>query len=313
LDEGQVRSLISIVGLLLAVTPQERPTFSTESELVVIHATVEDRRGTPVSGLLRENFLVYEDNYPQQLAFFSSADAPATIGLLIDNSTSMASKRERVVAASTRFAQLSNPADEVFALGFNEDVRTAWGPRVLSESDAGDLRASLEKHIGARGQTALYDAIEAGLNLASAGRHGRQVLVVVSDGRDTASRHTLEQVLAHLGASRVMVYGVALFDAVDRDDNPKLLRRLSALTGGETFVPDRPDRVSSALEHIARDIRATYTLGYTPTNSSRDGAVRKLRVVARHPDGRPLKVQTRGGYRAQSGSTSASEAHERVR
>jgi Ca-activated chloride channel homolog len=308
-----VRALISIVGLLLVVPPQERPTFSTESELVVIHATVEDRRGTPVSGLSRENFLVYEDNHPQQLEFFSSADAPATIGLLIDNSTSMASKRERVVAAATRFAQLSNPADEVFVLSFNEYVRAAWGPRLLSESNAGDLRAILEREISARGQTALYDAIHAGLDHASAGHHSRQVLVVVSDGRDTASEQTLDQVVARLGASRVMLYGVALFDAVDRDDNPKLLRRLSTLTGGETFVPDRPERVSSALEHIARDIRATYTLGYAPTNASRDGAMRKLRVVARDPDGRPLKVQTRGGYRAQSSSTSTSEVRERAR
>ena len=304
---------MAIVGMLLAVSPQERPTFSTESELVVLHATVEDRRGTPVSGLLRESFLVYEDNHPQQLEFFSSADAPATIGLLIDNSTSMASKRERVVAAATRFAQLSNPADEVFVLGFNEDVRPVWGPRVLSEADAGDLRETLEQQIGARGQTALYDAIHTGLQQASAGRHSRQVLVVVSDGRDTASRETLDQVVGSLAASRVMLYGVALFDSVDRDDNPKLLRRLSTLTGGETFVPDRPEKVASALEHIARDIRATYTLGYTPTNPNKDGSMRKLRVVARHPDGRPLKVQTRGGYRSPSGLTSTSGGGDRAR
>jgi Ca-activated chloride channel family protein len=307
-----VRSLMIIVGTLLAVVPQERPTFSTESELVVIHATVEDRRGTPVSGLPRESFLVYEDNHPQQLEFFSSADAPATIGLLIDNSTSMASKRARVVTAATRFAELSNPADEVFVLAFNEQVRSAWGPRVLSEADAGDLRATLEQQIGARGQTALYDAIQSGLERASAGRHSRQVLVVVSDGRDTASQQTLDQVVASLTASRVMLYAVALFDSVDRDDNPKLLRRLSTLTGGETFVPDRADTVASALEHIARDIRATYTLGYTPTNASRDGAMRKLRVVARHPDGRPLKVQTRGGYRSQSAASPTSDGGERA-
>jgi VWFA-related protein len=301
------------MGLLLAVTPQERPTFSTESELVVIHATVEDRRGTPVAGLTRDNFLVYEDNYPQELELFSSADAPATIGLLIDNSTSMASKRERVVAAATQFTQLSNPADEIFVLGFNEHVHTAWGPRLLNESDAGDLRATLEQQIHARGQTALYDAIDAGLGLAAAGRHSRQVLVVVSDGRDTASQQTLTEIVERLGSSKVMLYGVALVDSVDRDDNPQLLRRLSTMTGGETFAPDRPEKVASALEHIARDIRATYTLGYAPRNATRDGATRKLRVVAKHPDGRPLKVQTRGGYRAQSGSAAAPEEFEHAR
>ena len=93
-----------------------------------------------------------------------------------------------------------------------------------------------------------------------------------------------------------MVYSVALQDPVDRDGNPRLLKRLASDTGGEFFNPDRPEEVSDALAHIARDIRATYTLGYVPRNQNRDGTMRKLRVVARHPDGRPLKVQTRGGY-----------------
>jgi Ca-activated chloride channel family protein len=295
-----VRLIVSLIGLALSQTPQDRPIFTAQSELVVVHATVEDRRGLPIAGLQRENFLIYEDNYPQRLEFFSSADAPATIGLLIDTSTSMASKRERVLAAASTFVELSNPADEVFVLGFNEHVRQAWGPRVLADSDPGDLRTALGQQIGARGQTALYDGILAGLDLAAAGRHARQVLVVVSDGRDTASRRTLDHTVERLATSRVMLYGVALQDSVDRDDNPKLLRRLSTTTGGETFVPDRPDKVVSALEHIARDIRATYTLGYAPANATRDGSLRKLRVVARHPDGRPLKVQTRGGYRAQT-------------
>ena len=293
-----MKSLLALLGVVMWLTPQDRPTFSAQSDLVVVHATVEDRRGAPVAGLQRENFLVYEDNYPQRLEFFSSADAPATIGLLIDNSTSMASKRERVIAAASTFAALSNPADEVFVLAFNENVRRAWGPRVLAESDPADLRSTLQQQIGARGQTALYDALLAGLDLAANGRHTRQVLVVVSDGRDTASQRTLEDAIERLTSSRVMLYGVALRDSVDRDDNPKLLRRLSETTGGETFTPDKPERVASALEHIARDIRATYTLGYAPANPARDGAMRRLRVVARHPDGRSLKVQTRGGYRA---------------
>jgi VWFA-related protein len=89
---------------------------------------------------------------------------------------------------------------------------------------------------------------------------------------------------------------VALQDDVDRDGNPKLLKRIATATGGETFVPRKTEDVTAALEHIARDIRATYTLGYVPTNQSRDGTMRRLRVSARHPDGRTLKVQTRGGY-----------------
>jgi Ca-activated chloride channel homolog len=241
---------------------------------------------------------VYEDNRPQQVSFFSSADSPASIGLLIDNSTSMISKRERVVAAAVQFAELSNPEDEVFVLAFNEDVREAWAPRVLQESDISVLRATLLNRVSARGKTALYDAVVAGFERLSRGKHARQVLVIISDGSDNASRTTLDEMLAHTRASSAMVYSVALTDTVDFDANPKLLKRISTSTGGEAFTPKRIDDVPEALEHIARDIRATYTLGFVPTNQTRDGTVRKLRVSARHSDGRVLKVKTRGGYLA---------------
>ena len=279
----------------LAAAPQERPTFSATADLVVIHAMVEDRRGAPVAGLEKSNFLVYEDNYPQELRFFSTADAPATIGLLIDNSTSMSSKRDHVIAAAVQFAELSNPEDEVFVLAFNEQVHEAWPAQVLDASSLSVLRATLLNQISARGQTALYDAVNGGLERLSAGKHTRQVLVVVSDGSDNASRAAKDAMIAAVRSSSAMVYSVALRDRVDPGD-PGLLKRIARETGGEFFNPDRIDDVAEALEHIARDIRATYTLGFVPRNQARDGSVRKLRVVARHPDGRSLKVQTRGGY-----------------
>jgi len=292
-----MRWLLILVGLGLGA-PQERPLFTAQSDLVVVHAMVEDSRGAAVPGLTADNFLVYEDNLPQKIGFFSSAEAPASIGLLSDNSTSMSSKRERVIAAAAQFAQLSNPDDEVFVLAFNEHVQDAWGPRVLQQSDVEDLRAALSRNISARGQTALYDAVTAGLDLLGGGKHTRQVLVIVSDGSDNASRDTVDSMVARINTSSAMIYTVALQDRVDSDGNPKLLRRLSTMTGGEMFTPDRPDKMPGVLEHIARDIRATYTLGYVPANESRDGTMRHLRVVARHPDGRRLKVQTRGGYLA---------------
>ena len=280
-----------------ASPPQERPTFSAESNVVVVHAMVEDARGAAVPGLHETNFLVYEDNYPQSISFFSSADAPASIGLLIDNSTSMVTKRERVIASVVGFAGLSNPADEIFVLAFNENVREAWAPRVIEESDLSVLRATLENSISARGKTALYDAIARGLERLGRGRHARQVLVIVSDGSDNASRTSVDEMLGRTRASNAMIYTVALTDPVDRGD-PDLLKRIATSTGGESFVPRNTDEVPEAVDHIARDIRATYTLGFVPTNQARDGSMRKLRVVASHPDGRRLKVQTRGGYLA---------------
>jgi len=104
--------------------------------------------------------------------------------------------------------------------------------------------------------------------------------------------------LASVRGSSAMIYAVGLQDPVDRDGDPALLKRITSSTGGESFTPDEIDEVPKALAHVARDIRATYTLGYVPRNEARDGRLRQLRVVARHPDGRPLKVKTRGGYLA---------------
>ena len=292
--------VVPVFLMSTALLTAQQPTFRTQSDLVVIHAMVEDGRGAAIPGLGESNFIVYEDNYPQDISFFSAADAPATIGLLIDNSTSMSSKRERVVASAVQFAELSNQDDEVFVLAFNEHVREAWPPRILSESDASILRATLLNRISARGKTALFDAINDALDRMKNAVHTRQVLVIISDGSDNASRSELEATVQRIQSSSAMIFSVVLHDPVDRDGNPKLLRRLATLTGGEAFQPRQIEDVPEALEHIARDIRATYTIGYVPKNPARDGKLRKLRVVASHPDGRRLNVQARGGYLAPS-------------
>jgi Ca-activated chloride channel family protein len=300
-----MRWIVVPVVLVAITTAHAQPTFRAQSDLVVVHAMVEDGRGAAVPDLQQSNFLVYEDNYPQEISFFSAADAPASIGLLIDNSTSMANKRERVIAAAVQFAELSNPADEIFVLAFNEQVREAWAPRIIQESDGSILRATLLNRIGARGKTALYDAINGAIDRMKSAAHTRQVLIVVSDGSDNASQAVLEDTLRRIQSSSAMIYSVVMHDPVDRDGNPKLLRRISELTGGEAFMARETDDIPEALEHIARDIRATYTIGYVPKNQARDGTMRKLRVVASDGHGNTLKVQARGGYIAPSGGTGA--------
>lgn len=304
-----MRWLLALAALSCSGLAQERPTFKARADLVVVHATVEDRRGAAVPGLDASHFRIYEDNYPQTISLFSTVDAPASIGLLIDNSTSMVAKRERVIASAVHFAELSNPDDEIFVLAFNEHVREAWAPRVIADSDIGTLRATLLQRISARGKTALFDALHVGLDRLRAAEHARQVLVLVSDGGDNASRTGREETLARVRASNAMIYTVMLHDPVDRDGDPRLLKTLAEETGGETFRPRTVDEVPDALAHIARDIRASYTLGYVPTNTARDGAMRHLRVVARHPDGRTLAVRARGGYLAPA-SPAGSGAHD---
>jgi VWFA-related protein len=107
----------------LTAAPPQNPIFSTTSELVVLHATVKDRKGRYVTDLSRDAFTVFEDKAPQTISFFASDDAPVTVGLLIDSSGSMQSNLDHTIAAARSFVQISNPEDEIFALAFNDEVR----------------------------------------------------------------------------------------------------------------------------------------------------------------------------------------------
>lgn len=291
--------IAALAAALLFLSPkttaQEKPTFSTRSDLVVLHVVVEDRKGTYVSGLRQDYFTVLEDDKPQAVQFFSAADTPASIGLLVDNSTSMMSRREMAVAAALGFTEQSNPEDEVFVLGFNEEVAEIVSPRVIGETNMVSLRALLKGGLFARGKTALYDAIMAGFDRLERGKHSRQVLVLISDGGDNASAATLRDVLSRTRESEAAIFTVMLKDPVNRDGNPRLLKRLAGDTGGEAFEPDDMDDVPETLQHIARDIRSAYTIGFAPSSAVTERALRKLRVVVRTPAG-TLKARTRGGY-----------------
>ena len=133
------------------------------------------------------------------------------------------------------------------------------------------------------------------VNVALAVRDG---LVVLSDGGDNASRVTQEEAVRKAQASNAVIYTIALVIPGVRDANPTLLKELAQASGGQSFRPDTvaPQEIAEALGQIARDIPRTYTIGYTSTNTARDGAFRRVRVVVRAPPGQRLVVRSRAGY-----------------
>ena len=276
----------------------QRPTFTSGAELVVVHVTVKDRTGSYVTSLPREAFQVFEDDNPQRIDFFTGEDSPITVGFLLDNSGSMREGRERVIAAVSAFAASSNSHDEMFALAFNEHVRATLPPSIPFTSSANVLRASLVGAMSALGLTAMHDAISNGLSHVARGNNPRRVLVVVGDGGDNASTTTVEQVLREAQASNAAIYTVGIIDPLERQANPKLLKRLAAATGGESFFPRRLGQVEDVFRKIAHDVRNSYTLGYVSSNSARDGQYRQIRVVVTDPARGSLSVRTRDGYRA---------------
>ena len=286
-----------------AQQPDAKPNFSSQSELVVLHVAVKDRKGGYVGGLGQESFRVLEDRRPQEISFFNNQDAPVTVGLLIDASGSMAPNRTMVIAASMAFTKAMNPQDEFFVLGFNEHIHTPLPAEKPFTNSEPALRIALVQAIKARGQTAIYNALDAGLDYVQKGGFERQVLIVLSDGGDNASDTTRAQVLANAQASNAGIYTIALVDPMDPEADPGFLRQLSELTGGVAFRPRDASEIEEILQRVARDIRNMYTIGYVPSETAaasraRKEALRRVAVDVRLPTGQKLNVRTRRAYMA---------------
>jgi len=275
-------------------TPTEAPSFhSTSSELVVLPVVVTDKQQRFVSDLTRDHFTVYDNGRRQNIALFTNEDAPVSIGVVIDTSGSMAHRLPYVEAATVAFARWSNPEDEIFVTAFNDSVRDVLpGPPLLA-SRVEELSAALSTLVP-EGQTALYDALLAGFDRLDSGNRARKVLVLISDGGDNVSRATIKQVLARAKRSNTAIYTIGLFDEIDPDKNPGVLKELATATGGARFLPSSVGLVMQVCDRIAREIRNEYTLAFEPPD--RDGRYHAVRVQVEAPDSQRFTVRTRPGY-----------------
>jgi Ca-activated chloride channel homolog len=278
-------------------------TIRVNADLVVLHATVEDRKGAPVSGLVKNDFQIYEDGVPQQIKYFGHEDIPVTVGLVIDNSGSMGPKRADVIAAALAFARSSNPQDQIFVVNFNEKISFALPDDIPFTDNVAQLEVALSK-IAPNGETALYDALAAGLEHLKKGARDKKVLIVISDGGDNASKHNLAQIMAMAAHADVIIYTIGIFGEEDPDRNPRVLKQLAKDTGGEAFFPESLKDVVPICEQIAHDIRTQYTIAYVPTNRKLDGSYRVIQVKASAPSHGRLFVRTRTGYDAPSAVSS---------
>jgi Ca-activated chloride channel homolog len=268
--------------------------ISVQVGLVVLPVFVTNREGQAVSGLNARNFHLYEDGHPRPITLFEPEDVPATVGLVVDNSGSMWTKRAEVIAAGLAFAKSSNPQDQMFVVNFNQNVSLGLPPGIPFTSNVQQLDGALSRSV-ASGNTALYDGIAAALEHIKAGTRERKALIVVSDGGDNSSQLTLTQLMKHLEASNVVIHTIGIFDANHADENPGVLRRIAKVTGGNAYFPASASEVSFICHEIAQDIRHQYTLGYTPTGDS-NAQFHAIRVTARVAGQGGLRVRTRAGY-----------------
>ena len=302
------RCLIALIGLIItqfvsgAQVPQPSPsesgdgyTLKLNANMVILSATVLDRHNALVSGLNKDDFQIYEDGVLQQIKNFSHQDIPVTAGILVDNSGSMGPKRADVIAAALAFARSSNPQDQMFVVNFNDHVSFGLPASTPFTDNQDQLQVALSG-ITAIGETSLYDGLAAALEHLKQGNRDKKVLILISDGGDNASKHTLAQVIDMAKHSAAIIYAIGIFDEQDGDQNPGVLRRFAKETGGEAFFPESPKDITPICEGIARDIRTQYTLTYVPTIASQDGRYRAIEVKASTRGRGRLSVRTRTGY-----------------
>jgi Ca-activated chloride channel homolog len=279
--------------------PVNEYAIKVNVDMVVLRATAQDRKNILVSGLNKDNFQVYEDGVLQPIKYFSQEDVPVTVGLVVDNSGSMKSKRQDVIAAAVAFARSSNPQDQMFVVNFNEKVSLGLPGDIAFTDQVTQLQVALSR-VAADGETALYDAVAVALEHLKKGDRDKKVLIVVSDGGDNASKHKLSEIMALVGQPGVIIYTIGIFDDQDAERNPGVLKRLAKETGGASFLPESLADVTPICERIARDIRNQYNVAYVPTNRKRDGTYRVIQVKANAPGYGRLSVRTRTGYFAPS-------------
>ncbi len=260
-------------------------TIGVNVDLVLMYTSVFDKNGRFVGGLPKDKFKIFEDGIAQTIASFSQEDVPVSMGILLDLSGSMRGKIDQVNKAALAFIKASNPQDQVFLIGFNEEVE------LLQDftSDIDEITDALDNTV-VSGGTALYDAVYLGVQKAHTGSKAKKAIVVITDGEDRDSYYKLDELVAKVQESDVQVFCIGFLNAVpDRglfgrwsksvpEKAHDALARISEETGGKSFFPDKVTDIHGIVSEIASELRNQYSIGYFSSNAARDGTFRRVKI-----------------------------------
>jgi Ca-activated chloride channel family protein len=274
-----------------------------DTTLVQIPVTVTDPLNRFVTGLEKDNFRVFEDKIEQKIAYFSSEDAPVSIGIVFDHSGSMGSKLQQSRLAVAQLMKTANPEDEFFLVQFNDRPEVAVG----FTHEAEEIQNRLT-FVQSKGRTALLDSIYLAINqMRKDPKHNpRKALVIISDGGDNSSRYTESEIKNLVREADVQIYAIGIFEPYasrgrtpEEMAGPGLLRQIAEQTGGREFEVDNLSELPDIAAKIGIELHNQYVLGYTPSNRERDGKYRRVQVKLVQPRGLPpLRAFWRLGYYA---------------
>jgi Ca-activated chloride channel homolog len=276
-------------------------SIRVETQLVLINVTVTDPMNRFVTGLEKEHFKLTEEKVDQTISQFSSEDAPLSVGLVFDASGSMGSKLSKSREAAAQLFKTANPEDEFFLVQFNNRPELVVGFTSATEEIQNRLTFTQ-----AKGRTALLDGVYMAMNHMKKARNPRKAIIILSDGGDNSSRYTESEVRNLVREADVQVYAIGIFESIggrarsaEEMAGPGLLSELAESTGGRHFPVDNLRELPDVAAKIGIELRNQYVLGYTPTNTTKDGKYRRVQVKLKQPRGLPpLKAFYRLGYYA---------------
>lgn len=281
------------------IDPDEGP-IRVKTDLVTLTLTVTDPYGRYVSGLTKSAFEISDNNQPQEITYFSDADAPISVGILFDVSGSMSSEKiRRAKKALERFVATSHPSDEYFLIAFNNRAQL-----LMDRTRDGEGLLRQLTLVQPKNNTALYDAVYLGVERVTRGTHNKRAILIISDGQDNSSRYNFGEVRRLMKESDVVTYSVGIMDRGDASSSygmqgQAFLDEISSVTGGKSFYPGTDIEMDEIFERIALELRNQYSIGYTPKDFQPDGKWRKVKTKVKPPRGLPrLTVRAREGYYA---------------
>lgn len=282
---------ISFLACLIAAAPAQpqgqRPAFRSTIDVVSLNITVVDAAARYITDLEQPDFSVFEDGVKQDIVFFNRRAQPIALSLLLDSSASMEDKLQVLQVAATNFVRKLKPSDIAQVIDFDSRVSI----RQPFTSNQSELEAAILQTVSG-GSTSLHNAIY--ISLKELGKIKvqneedvrRQALVLFSDGEDTSSLVSFEEVLDLAKRSETSIYTISLRGT---DTNTRgfreaefIMRQLAQETGGRAFFPAKIEDLNGVYAEVADELASQYTVGYSSKNSRSDGAFRRVVVqVAR--------------------------------
>jgi Ca-activated chloride channel family protein len=254
----------------------QQPSFKSGTQLVSIFATVVDAEKRLVPSLTQDDFEILDNDKPQAITLFNNEIQPITVMVMLDTSLSMTGSIELLRAAAEQFVLRLLPADKGRIGAFNDKIQISG--RFTNDRD--ELVGEI-KDLDFGNGTKLWEAIGASLDELK-GIEGRRVILVFTDGDDTASNVSLGTVVDRARAEDVMVYAIGLesnyFNGqrMIRSQPDRGLKRIADETGGGYFELKKTSDLAPTFTRVAQELHSQYVLGFAP--SQLDNRVHKLTV-----------------------------------